>query len=32
VSFSGQDECRGSIGSSPCQRVLHFEGAAAYAA
>ena len=32
ISFSGQDECRGSIGSSPCLRVLHFDGTAEYGA
>ena len=32
TSFSGRDECRGAIGSSPCQRVLHFDGTAEYGA
>lgn len=30
--LEGKDECTGSIGSSTCSRVIHFEGAAAYAA
>jgi hypothetical protein len=28
--FEGEDECRGSIGTSYCARVLHFQGAAEY--
>jgi hypothetical protein len=32
TSFTGRDECRGAIGSSPCQRVLHFDGTAEYSA
>jgi hypothetical protein len=32
TSFTGHDECRGTIGSSPCQRVLHFDGTAEYGA
>jgi len=32
TSFSGKDECRGTTGSSPCTRVLHYAGTAAYAA
>jgi hypothetical protein len=30
TSFHGTDDCTGSIGSSPCQRVLHFDGTAEY--
>ena len=29
-TFSGHDDCRGAIGSSPCLRVLHFDGKAEY--
>lgn len=32
TTFSGTDECRGTIGSSRCVRVLHFSGTAEYAA
>jgi hypothetical protein len=28
--FGGEDECRGSIGTSFCARVLHFQAAAEY--
>jgi hypothetical protein len=28
--FGGEDECRGSIGTSYCARVLHFQAAAEY--
>lgn len=31
TSFKGQDECRGSVGPSPCSRVLHFDAVAEYA-
>jgi hypothetical protein len=30
--FKGQDECRGTVGPSPCSRVLHFDAVAEYAA
>lgn len=30
TSFHGTDECRGSVGTSNCSRVLHFDGVAAY--
>ena len=30
TSFHGSDDCAGSIGTSPCARVLHFEGTAHY--
>ncbi len=30
--FHGDDECRGSLGPSPCQRVLHFDATAEYRA
>jgi len=30
-SFQGEDECRGSIGPSPCTRVVHFDAIAEYA-
>jgi hypothetical protein len=30
TSFRGDDECAGSIGSSPCLRVIHFDGTARY--
>lgn len=30
ASFHGSDECVGSIGSSPCQRVVAFTGTAEY--
>lgn len=29
--FAGMDECRGSVGTSLCSRVLHFEATARYA-
>jgi hypothetical protein len=29
-SFHGSDDCAGAIGSSPCARVVHFEGTAQY--
>jgi hypothetical protein len=32
TTFVGQDECNGSIGSSPCSRVLRFEAVATYSA
>jgi hypothetical protein len=28
--FGGEDECRGSIGTSVCARILHFEATAEY--
>jgi len=31
-SFQGSDECRGSIGPSPCTRVVHFDAVAEYSA
>jgi hypothetical protein len=31
TTFSGTDACHGTIGSSPCVRVLHFHGTAEYA-
>jgi hypothetical protein len=31
-SFHGTDECAGSVGTSPCLRVLHFDGTAEYTA
>jgi hypothetical protein len=30
-SFRGEDACSGSVGPSPCSRVLRFEAVAAYA-
>ncbi|MDP9002310.1 MAG: hypothetical protein M3O46_19635 [Myxococcota bacterium] len=30
ASFEGDDECAGSIGTSPCGRVLHFDATAEY--
>jgi hypothetical protein len=30
-SFQGSDECRGTIGPSPCTRVVHFDAVAEYA-
>ncbi len=30
TSFRGKDECAGSIGSSSCLRVIHFDGTARY--
>jgi len=30
TSFHGSDECRGSVGTSSCSRVIHFDGTAAY--
>jgi hypothetical protein len=30
ATFDGTDECQGTIGSSPCLRVLHFDGTAEY--
>jgi len=30
ASFRGRDDCPGSIGPSPCRRVLKFRGTAAY--
>jgi hypothetical protein len=30
VQFSGEDRCRGRIGSADCQRVLHYVGTATY--
>jgi len=30
TTFSGHDDCRGAIGSSPCLRVLHFDARAEY--
>ena len=30
TSFDGSDDCTGSIGTSACGRVLHFDAAAAY--
>ena len=30
TSFRGSDDCAGSIGSSSCLRVIHFEGTARY--
>jgi hypothetical protein len=30
TSFGGNDECMGTIGTSPCGRVLHFEAVAEY--
>jgi hypothetical protein len=30
TAFDGVDECRGSVGSSACSRVLHFSAQAAY--
>jgi hypothetical protein len=32
TSFHGSDECRGSVGTSSCSRVIHFDGTAAYSA
>jgi len=32
TTFSGTDACHGTIGSSPCVRVLNFRGTAQYAA
>ncbi len=31
-TFDGADDCSGSVGSSPCSRVLHFEAIAEYRA
>ena len=31
ASLRGSDECTGSVGSSTCSRVIHFEGTASYA-
>ena len=31
TAFKGQDECRGTVGPSPCSRVLHFDAVAEYA-
>jgi hypothetical protein len=31
TSFQGSDDCAGSIGSSSCLRVVHFDGTAQYA-
>jgi hypothetical protein len=31
TSFHGTDECRGSVGTSSCSRVIHFDGTAQYA-
>jgi hypothetical protein len=30
TSFHGEDECRGSVGSSACSRVLRFDAVAEY--
>ena len=30
TSFRGSDDCAGSIGSSSCLRVIHFDGTARY--
>ncbi|MGD0528117.1 MAG: hypothetical protein ABSE49_23490 [Polyangiaceae bacterium] len=30
TSFNGEDECRGSVGSSACSRVLHYSAKAVY--
>jgi hypothetical protein len=30
TQFGGEDECRGSVGTSFCARVLHFQAAAEY--
>ncbi len=30
TKFTGSDECRGSVGTSACPRVLHFEAIAEY--
>jgi hypothetical protein len=30
ATFQGEDSCHGSIGSSSCSRVMHFEGFAEY--
>lgn len=30
TGFAGADECGGSLGSSVCSRVLHYEGVAEY--
>jgi hypothetical protein len=32
TSFRGIDECTGSVGSSTCPRVLHFQATAEYRA
>jgi hypothetical protein len=32
TTFTGTDECRGSVGTSGCPRVLHFDGIAEYRA
>ena len=32
TTFRGSDGCTGSIGPSPCLRVVHFEGVAEYGA
>jgi hypothetical protein len=29
-SFEGEDRCSGSLGPSPCLRVLHYQGTAEY--
>ena len=31
TTFHGSDECRGSVGTSACSRVIHFDGTAQYA-
>lgn len=30
ASFQGEDECAGTVGTSPCGRVLHFDATAEY--
>jgi hypothetical protein len=30
TSFEGNDDCTGTVGTSPCLRVLHFHGTAEY--
>jgi hypothetical protein len=30
VSFRGSDNCEGAVGTSSCQRVVHFQGTAEY--
>jgi hypothetical protein len=30
TAFEGQHECNGEVGSSPCLRVVHYEGLAEY--
>lgn len=32
TQFSGEDRCNGRIGSSDCQRILHYVGTATYRA